>query len=433
VKTAASGSVVGPVGDRYRPSMARPTYVDLAEAVALLGVKPATLYTYVSRGWVTRVRGARGSRYLRADLLRLKARHDARAGHAAAAVDALNWGQPVIDSAITTVSEGRLYYHGHDALGLAERGVSYEQVAELLFTGVLAARAPRWPEQPATPSGASLRGALRPGAGPVRALSTAVALLRAASPRITAEDAELELARGRALIGWLATAPGWGAHGGAPGEGRVAERVARAAGAPSAEVASALDRALVASADHELNPSTFAARVVASAGNDLYACIAAGLAAMSGPLHGGATLRVEALLEEALSSTPEALIRARSARSARIPGFGHPLYPDGDPRARTLLSLARAVGARSPHAATMFALERAAHDAGVPPPTIDFGMVALSEALGLPKGTSLLVFSVGRLAGWIAHVREQRSQGGPMRPRARYVGPLPPELAGTAT
>jgi len=413
--------------------MAKPTYVDLAEAVALLGVKPASLYTYVSRGWVTRVRGARGSRYLRADLLRLKARHDARAGHAAAAVDALNWGQPVIDSAITAVSQGRLYYHGHDALGLAERGVSYEHVAELLFTGVLPTRTPRWPEQGSAPPDALLRGALRPGAGPVRALSTAVALLRAASPRIMAEDGELELQRGRALIGWLATAPGWGAYGGAPGEGRVAQRVARAAGAPSEEVAGALDHALVASADHELNPSTFAARVVASAGSDLYACLAAGLAAMSGPLHGGATLRVEALLEEALASSPEAVVHARSARNARLPGFGHPLYPEGDPRACTLLTIARAVGVRSPRAATMLALERAAREAGVPPPTIDFGMVALSEALGLPQGSSLLVFSVGRLAGWIAHVREQRAEGGPMRPRARYVGPLPPEHGGAAT
>jgi citrate synthase len=181
----------------------------------------------------------------------------------------------------------------------------------------------------------------------------------------------------------------------------------------------------VLSADHELNPSTFAARIVASAGNDLYACIAAGLAAMSGPLHGGATLRVEKLLEEALATDPETLIRARVARNARLPGFGHTLYPDGDPRAQALLSLARDVGAHTPRFATMLALERLAHDAGIPAPTLDFGMVALSEALGLPIGTSLLVFTVGRLAGWIAHVREQRAQGGPMRPRARYVGPTP--------
>jgi citrate synthase len=427
VNAERPASVVGQGADRYRPDMAKPTYVDLAAAVALLGVKPATLYTYVSRGWVTRVRGARSSGYLRADLLRLKARHDARAGHAAAAVDALNWGQPVIDSAITAVSEGRLHYHGHDALGLAERGVCYEQVAELLFTGILPAAPPSWPEQSSAPADALLRGVLRPGAGPVRALSTAVALLRAASPRITAEEAALELQRGRALIGWLATAPGWGAHGGAPLAGTVAQRVARATGRPSAEVASALDVALVAGADHELNPSTFAARVVASAGNDLYACISAGLCAMSGPLHGGATLRVEALLEEALAGSPDELVRARIARNLRIPGFGHPLYPDGDPRASALLALVRAVGTRSPRAATMLALERAARDAGVPPPTIDFAMVALSEALGLPAGTSLLVVSVGRLAGWIAHIREQRTQGGPMRPRARYVGPLPPE------
>ncbi|HMI91922.1 MAG TPA: citrate/2-methylcitrate synthase, partial [Polyangiales bacterium] len=179
--------------------MARPAYVALPEAVALLEVKPATLYTYVSRGWVGRVPAARGrgSLYSRADLERLRARHDARAGHTAVAASALRWGEPVIDSAITTVIDGRLYYRGHDALALAQSGRRYEQVAELLFSGELPELVPAWPELDERPAGSEIRAALRAGAGPVRSLLCAVALLRARSSRIAGEGEGPELERGR--------------------------------------------------------------------------------------------------------------------------------------------------------------------------------------------------------------------------------------------
>ena len=409
--------------------MPRPAYLGLREAVALLEVKPATLYTYVSRGWVGRVPAGRGrgSLYSRADLERLRARHDARAGHTAVAAGALRWGEPVIDSAISTVIDGRLYYRGHDALALAQRGHSYEQVAELLLGGTLPEAQPRWPELEDRPSGREIRALLRPGAGPVRALLCAVAMVRARSPRIAGEGDGPELARARALISWLASGPGWARARGAGAVSSIAARCARALGrGDGREVRSALDLALIASADHELNPSTFTARVVASAGSDLYACIAAALAAMSGPRHGGGSLRVEALLDEALAvRRPGDVVRERLARGARLHGFGHPLYPDGDPRARVLLERAAELDARSPRPAAMLAIARAAQAAGLPPPSLDFGMVALAQALALPPGAALFLFSVGRLAGWVAHVREQRAQGDQLRPRARYTGPTP--------
>jgi len=422
--------------------------VALSDAVALLEVKPATLYTYVSRGWIGRVPAARGrgSLYSRADLERLRARHDARAGHTAVAASALRWGEPVIDSAITTVIDGRLYYRGHDALALAQDGWRYEQVAELLFSGELPDAAPAWPELDDRPAGSEIRAALRAGAGPVRSLLCAVALLRARSVRIAGEGEGPELERGRALLGWLATGPGW-AKGRASERAKahvstraktgrtertdgIAARCARALGLglglENTEALRAIELALIASADHELNPSTFTARVVASAGSDLYACIAAALAAMSGPRHGGGTLRVEALLDEALSvRRPADVVRERLARGARLPGFGHPLYPGGDPRARVLLARAAELDRNSQRPAAMLAIERAAQAAGLPPAQLDFGMVALCQALALPSGSALFLFSIGRLAGWIAHVREQRVQGDPLRPRARYTGPAP--------
>jgi citrate synthase len=187
----------------------------------------------------------------------------------------------------------------------------------------------------------------------------------------------------------------------------------------------ALDVALVLSADHELNPSTFAVRVAAATGADLYACVSAGLAALSGPRHGGACDRVEALVAE--TGRPERageIVRERSRRGESVPGFGHPLYPDGDPRARVLLDEARRLSLR-PVAAlkVLFALVEAMRRAEREAPTLDAGLVAISSALGLPAGSAAGLFAVGRMAGWIAHALEQRSAGFLLRPRARYVGP----------
>jgi citrate synthase len=175
-------------------------------------------------------------------------------------------------------------------------------------------------------------------------------------------------------------------------------------------------------ADHELNASTFAARVAASTGADLHACLLAALAAFSGPRHGGASRAVEDLLEEMGSpARAESVVRARTARGDGMPGFGHPLYPQGDPRATTLLALARAAGAaaRLRPLDTLIAAttrRRGEH------PNVDAGLVALSLAAGLPRGAGVAVFAVGRLAGWIAHVLEQRQSPAILRPRAHYIG-----------
>jgi citrate synthase len=187
-----------------------------------------------------------------------------------------------------------------------------------------------------------------------------------------------------------------------------------------------VDRALVVSADHELNASAFAVRVAASAGADLYACVCAGLAALSGPRHGGSCDRVEALVAEAgREARAAAVVRGRMRRGEAIAGFGHPLYPGGDPRAEVLLETARDLAPRAPALATVAALIDAMRDAGREPPTIDVGLVAIAAVLDLPPGSAAGLFAVGRSAGWIAHALEQREAGFLLRPRARYTGPPP--------
>ncbi|MBX7196822.1 MAG: hypothetical protein K1X94_32525, partial [Sandaracinaceae bacterium] len=199
----------------------------------------------------------------------------------------------------------------------------------------------------------------------------------------------------------------------------------------------AMDAVLVALADHELNASTFAARVTAIAGADLQARLAAGLAAVSGPRHGGACDRVEALVHEVgtehgstrrLTSAVEAVIDARLGRGEAVAGFGHPLYPAGDPRARVLLAVARDLvrerGERgsSRAARTMLAIVDHMASIGGEPPSVDAGSVAITLALGAPRGTSAALFALGRTAGWVAHVLEQRGSATLLRPRARFTG-----------
>jgi citrate synthase len=242
-----------------------------------------------------------------------------------------------------------------------------------------------------------------------------------------AAPAEQERMRGRRLLRHLAA---WVCAGHAPArvaralkEETVAASLAVAWGATAKRAPEVLDRALVLCADHELNVSTFTARVTASSGADLYACVSAALAALSGPRHGGACDRIEALLQEV--GRPErarTVVHERLRRGESVPGFGHRLYPEGDPRTPPLLEAAYTFRPEPVGVRVLRAVEETMREAGHPAPTVDFGLVALASALELPAGAAAALFAVGRAAGWVAHVLEQREQGHVLRPRARYVG-----------
>ncbi len=406
------------------------THLSGAEAAALLGVKRATLYAYASRGLLRSEPGAgpsRGRRYNREDLERLKLRHDARSGHAPVAAAALRWGEPVLESALTNIEPAGHRYRGQLATQLAETH-GFEAVAELLWSGTLPVAAPRWRVRGAGLRVASLAAQVPPGAPPLALLALAVPTLAAADGDRFAATGEPERQRARALILRMAALAGAGlqvAHvRAALGQPSVARALLTGLGArvtPRSE--RAMDRALVLCADHELNASAFAVRIAASAGADLYACISAGLATLSGPRHGGLVDRVEALVQEARrGAPPRELLRDRARRGEAIPGFGHPLYPQGDPRAVALLAAAEQLAPRSPALRTLRALVDGMREAGREPPSLDLGLHATGIALGLPPRTAVAIFAIGRCAGWVAHIFEQRAQGFLLRPRARYVG-----------
>jgi citrate synthase len=183
---------------------------------------------------------------------------------------------------------------------------------------------------------------------------------------------------------------------------------------------------LILCADHELNVSSFTARCVASAGSNPYAVVLAGLAAIEGTKHGGATVRVEALMDE-LRRTRDVkkALAERLRRGETIEGFGHPLYPNGDPRATLLLELLTARFPKSKELAAARAFGAAAESLLGERATVDFALVALARTLALPPGSALTLFALGRTIGWIAHATEQYTQNAMIRPRARYVGELP--------
>jgi citrate synthase len=117
-------------------------------------------------------------------------------------------------------------------------------------------------------------------------------------------------------------------------------------------------------------------------------------------------------------------VRDHAARGERLPGFGHPLYPQGDPRTTLLLEAAREIQGRA--VATVLALVQAVKDTLGLLPTADIGLVAMARALGMRRGSAMGLFALGRTAGWVAHALEQREAGYLLRPRARYIGPAAP-------
>jgi citrate synthase len=291
------------------------------DVLAALGIRPQTLYAYVSRGRIEArpdPEDPRRSLYRAADVARLRTRKARGRKASLVAEDAIAWGEPVLASAITTVRNGRLYYRGRDAAQLAATE-TLESVARLLRGG----------------DGAALK-ARRTGAAQAsldaRQRLYAVLADRAASDPPMLGRAPLALAAEAAdLLDAFADAAA-----GAAGPGPIHARLAAAWGRDEA-AAEMIRRALVLLADHELNASTFAARVAASTGASLAAAALAGLAALSGPLHGGMASRVQAFMAEVGRTGGEAAARMRLGQGLPVPGFGHQLYPGGDPRARALL------------------------------------------------------------------------------------------------
>lgn len=387
-------------------------WIDAREATRLLAVSRGTLYAYVSRGFVRSepVPGkTRERRYAREDVELLRVRAEERRNPEKAAQHALRWGVPVLESAITLIADGKLYYRGHDVAELV-KARSLEEVASLVWTGSFESDVFDTP--------------LHVVAGDDTAhdlpfISRAQSIL----PLVAARDPLAFDLRPRhvAQTGWrivnLLTSV---AAESSDLEPTVEQTLATAWVPKSKHAAPLIRAALIVCADHELNVSAFTARCVASASSNPYSVVIAGLAALEGPKHGGGTARIAALLGELRRARDvRRTLADRLRRGETIDGFGHRLYSDGDPRAALLLSMLPA----SKELTFLRSVVSAASHALGEAPNLDFALVAVERALALPRGSALTLFAIGRTIGWIAHAIEQYETNTIIRPRARYVGP----------
>jgi citrate synthase len=418
-----------------------------AEAAARLGIKLGTLYAYVSRGWLKSYKRkvGRETLYRRADIDAMRGVTTPERGRRARSLpDASSWvtiAQPdsdadsagviVAESAISSSVDGRLAYRGYAIEELVE-AATFEEVALLLWHG----------ERPSTQSVAALRvevsrsalppavvaalAAVGPAAPPLLRLQVMMPTLAATQPHapalnsIAQAPAILSAMPPAMLAAYRATRD---PHGAPP---TIAGRLLYRAFGEAPEWAHvAADRILVACAEHELNASTFAARVVASTGADLHASVLAALCSLSGPIHGGACDRIEQMLAELEAGARlDKLLADFRERNLLPPGFGHAIYPGGDPRATLLRTvaaeLARHKGRR------LFELAHKIEDQVWRRerlrPNLDFYLTVCVRMMGFPQGLPAGVFALGRAAGWIAHSLEQYADNRLIRPRMRYRG-----------
>jgi citrate synthase len=425
-------------------NMSSSSHLTARQAADELGVSLATLYAYVSRGMVRSEPApgeSRRRRYARVDVERLKRRREVRSDPSRAAEGSLGWGEPVVESALTLIDGGRLYYRGRDAVELAAAGRPLEAVAALLWSGDEAAAERLFAGPRPDPGTAAARLAGQLGhAHPVDRCQALLPLAGAADPAAWDLRPAAAAATGARILRLVALLLAGTDLGGPerdeeratePPAADAAGVLAAAWGLREPAAVAAVRAALVLCADHELNVSAFTARCVASAGASPYDAVAAGLGALKGGRHGGAGERVQALLAEAGDKRrARAALGDRLRRGEEVPGFGHPLYPEGDPRAAALLARADAVTPDPGRLELIHAVVAAAADLLGERPTLDVGLVALARALGLPPESPLVLFAAGRTAGWIGHAVEEYSRGRLIRPRARYTGPPPEPPAG---
>jgi citrate synthase len=388
-----------------------------AEVARRLGVRRETVYAYVSRGLLERHPDSAHHRSLfAADAVARLTSRSRRPGRAGAL-------EVVVDTEITHLDPaGRLSLRGRDAVSLA-RFDTFEQVAGLLWQGDPGAPWRLSSSDEALVS--ALMGALPPAATPNERIVIALTALAGTDPRRGGRRPEdVRAAGGRILAGALAAL----APGRASGEDSTAARlwdVFRADGrAPSPRQRAALDSALVLLADHELTASTLTARIAASAWADPYRVATAALSTLSGVLHGGATAAAAALLAEARSTDDAfAVLERRIAAGGPLPGFGHRVYRDRDPRSDHLLGRLDGLAATSDRALVVAAVLEAAGALRLPAPNVDFGLAALADVMALGADAGTAIFTIARLAGVLAHAIEEYPHRLRFRPRARYVGP----------
>ena len=406
--------------------MAQSRYLSAREAAKQLGVSLPTLYAYVSRGLVRSEADGnlqKQRRYHGEDIQRLMERKEQRRDPARATAQALHWGEPLLESSLTFINDGKLYYRGFDVVTLASQN-TVEDTAALLWTGDLHAQIAAFHEPLTRSDCIKLEKIISQVQSYPLIESFQMALLMASSEDSTAYDlrpGSVAQTGGRLLRLLTAVAAGHVVNN------AIAPTLAESwVPRQSTKAIKLLNAALILMADHELNISAFTARCAASAGVTPYMSAVAGLSALQGVKHGGGVSKAEVLLNEIRTADNAGpLLSRRLKHGENIPGFGHKLYPEGDPRAHALLQLMAETMPRSPVLSLSNAVIKKARALIGEEPNSDFALAVLARLLNLPEGYGLGIFALGRTMGWLAHAIEQYHSNQLIRPRARYVGVMP--------
>ncbi|MFJ5280476.1 citrate synthase [Streptomyces parvulus] len=395
------------------------------EAAELLGVKPETVYAYVSRGRLgsRRTHDGRGSTF-DAEEVRALARRNRRDGGTSAA----SGHETAVRTRLTLIESDRLYYRGVDAVELAARH-SYEEVAEWLWTGELRPGAAFTAPESSVSSARRAVDALPEHAAPTDRLRVAAVAAAVADPLRFDLSEDAVLGTARTLIPTLVAALPPVARDGddrAPLAHRLWTRLSgRPADEPTLRV---LDTALSLLVDHDLAVSTLAVRLAASARAHAYAAVSAGLGVLEGPLHGAAGGLAHRMLLDVLDQGSAAPVVAEELRAGRrVPGLGHRLYPGEDPRARALFALLEDIPRAAPALAAARDVQATAARHTPLHANVDLALAVLTASSGMPSTAAETIFAVARTAGWIAHALEEYGERPlRMRPSGLYTGPRPP-------
>jgi citrate synthase len=388
-------------------------------AAARLGVKPETLYAYVSRGMVRseRVPGTKYTRFLLADIERLAARR--RSGGRAGGLEV------IVETEITLLDPaGRFFYRGWNVADAVAAEVSFEEIASWIWTGDRF----DWPFKavPDVAAVADQLAATLPDVPAVDRIRAVVAAIRHCDPLRDDRRPSAVATTARSLIATLVESlPLMPSATEAPDDAPIARRLwpRLTAKRPTAARVRVLDAALVLLADHELATSTLAARVAASSWADPYLVIQAGLAALGGPLHGGASSGARRLIEEVENGTsPASAIGERLRERQRIAGFGHSIYVDSDPRAKVLLDLLERTDGLLHSVPGLIDTMR---NRDLPFPNVDLALAAFAEQHDMVGDAPEIIFAVARIVGWLGHAAEEYQHRLRFRTRAVYIGAPP--------
>ena len=384
-----------------------------AEAAARLGVKRATLYSYVSRGLLQRFvdSDGRSSRFDPEEVDRLRSRSGRRREDEIGVL---------VSTGITKIADGDLRVRGRDLIGLA---------AETRFEGAVdwawgSEPDAEWPKSDeAEELSGQVQGLLPDTAPMMDRLRVAASIVSATDPlRNDLSTSSVRAAGRRLLFVMVHSLPVVAA----PREGDLSERLwcGLAPGRSNPRQRAVLNRALVLLLDHGLASSTLGVRVAASVRADPYSAVAAGLGILGGRLHGAASGPVHRIFQDAAASgDPAGALGEAQRRTGYTPGFGHAVYRQRDPRCSALMEAVVGAWASHEHLPKVLTVQSLASERTAAPATVDFALGAMTFLAGMRPEAGEAIFAIARTAGWIAHALEEYGEA-PVRFRfrAHYVG-----------